>query len=89
MITRQILIRTKELICKSNEAEILVDHVKSDHIHLVSVPLHLPASKLVQYIKGNKSRKLQMEYKKLNKQFWGTTFVGKRILFGKWRECNR
>ena len=24
-----------------------------------------------QYIKGNTSRKLQMEYKELNKQFWG------------------
>ena len=25
----------------------------------------------MQYIKGNTSRKLQMEYKELNKQFWG------------------
>ena len=25
----------------------------------------------VQYIKGNTSRKLQMEYKEWNKQFWG------------------
>ena len=31
----------------------------------------MSASKLVQYIKGNTSRKLQMEYKELNKQFWG------------------
>ncbi len=38
-------------------------YVGSDHIHLlVSVPPHLSASKLVQYIKGNTSRKLQMEY---------------------------
>ncbi len=38
---------------------------------LVSVPPHLSVSKLVQYIKGNTSKKLQMEYKELNKQFWG------------------
>ena len=38
---------------------------------LVSVPPHLSASKLVQYIKGNTSRKLQAEYKELNKEFWG------------------
>jgi putative transposase len=38
---------------------------------LVSVPPHLSASKLVQYLKGNTSRKLQMEYKEINKQFWG------------------
>lgn len=27
-------------------------------------------SKLVQYMKGNTSRKLQIEYKELNKEFW-------------------
>ncbi len=74
VITGQIAVRTRELvrmICHSNEVEILAGHVGSDHIHLlVSVPPHLSASKLVQYIKGNTSRKLQMEYKELNKQFW-------------------
>jgi putative transposase len=60
------------MIYHSNEVEILAGHVGSDHIHLlVSVPPHLSASKLVQYIKGNTSRKLQMEYKELNKQFLG------------------
>ena len=38
---------------------------------LHTIVVHLSASKLVQYIKGNTSRKLQMEYKELNKQFWG------------------
>ena len=75
VITGQIAVRTRELvrmICHSNEVEILAGHVGSDHIHLlVSVPPHLSASKLVQYIKGNTSRKLQMEYKELNKQFLG------------------
>ena len=74
-ISGQIALRTRELIrmiCQSNEVEILAGHVGSDHIHLlVSVPPHLSASKLVQYIKGNTSRKLQMEYKELNRQFWG------------------
>ncbi len=63
VITGQIALRTRELIrivCQSNEVEILAGHVGSDHIHLlVSVPPHLSASKL------------QMEYKELNKQFWG------------------
>lgn len=55
-----------------NEVEILSGHVSKDHIHLlVSAPPHLSASKLVQYLKGATSRKLQMEYKELNKQFWG------------------
>ncbi|MBD5135469.1 MAG: IS200/IS605 family transposase [Lachnospiraceae bacterium] len=75
VITEKIALRTRELIrivYQSNEVEILARNVGSDHIHLlVSVPPHLSASKLVQYIKGNTSRKLQMEYKELNRQFWG------------------
>ena len=67
--------RTRELVrmvCSTNDAEILAGHVGTDHIHLlVSVPPHLSASKLVQYIKGSTSHKLQMEYKELNKQYWG------------------
>jgi hypothetical protein len=35
------------------------------------LPPHLSVSKIVQYMKGGTSRKLQMEYKELNKQFWG------------------
>ena len=67
--------RARELIrmvCKNNEVEILAGHISKDHVHLlVSAPPHLSASKLMQYIKGYTSRKLQMEYKELSKQFWG------------------
>ena len=75
VITGHIAERARELIrqtCTQNDVEILTGHVSKDHIHLlVSVPPHLSASKLVQYLKGYSSRKLQMEYKDLNKQFWG------------------
>jgi putative transposase len=71
----KIAVRTRELIrkiCQTNDVEILAGYVGKDHIHLlVSVPPHLSSSKLVQYMKGNTSRKLQMEYKELNKEFWG------------------
>lgn len=75
MLTGKIAQRTRELLritCANNEVEILAGHVGKDHIHmLVSVPPHLSASKLVQYLKGNTSRKLQMEFKELSKQYWG------------------
>jgi putative transposase len=75
VITGKLAQRTSELVrlvCKNNEVEILVGHVSKYHIHLlVSVPPHLSANKLVQYIKGYTSIKLLMEYKELNKQFWG------------------
>lgn len=38
---------------------------------LVSVPPYLSVSKLVQYIKGRNPRKLYMEHKEWNKEFWG------------------
>jgi putative transposase len=67
--------RTRELIrqvCKTNDVEILAGHAGKDHIHLlVSIPPHLSVSKLVQYVKGYSSRKLLMEYKELQKQYWG------------------
>ena len=59
-------------ICFQNEVQILAGHISKDHVHmLVSVPPHLSASKIVQYMKGSSSHKLQKEYKELNKQYWG------------------
>jgi putative transposase len=59
-------------ICRTNEVEILEGAVSADHVHiLVSCPPNLSASKLMQYIKGKSSRKLLMEYKHLQKQYWG------------------
>ena len=81
VITGQIAKRTQELIrliCKKNDVEILSGHVSKDHIHLlVSVPPYLSVSKLVQYLKGSTSHSLQMEYKELNKQYWGRHMWGR------------
>ena len=67
--------RCRELVrqvCKANEVEIIKGHVSKDHVHLfVSVPPTLCVSKLVQLIKGMSSRKLLMEDKNLQKQYWG------------------
>ena len=75
VITGKVAERTRELIrmkCSENEVEIISGYVSKDHIHLlVSAPPHLSVSKLVQYIKGFTSRKIQMEFKEINKQYWG------------------
>ena len=80
-ITGKIATRTRELIriiCKNNDVEILSGHISKDHVHLlVSSPPHLSVSKLVQYLKGNTSHKLQMEFKELNKQYWGRHLWGR------------
>ena len=80
-ITGKIATRTRELIrqiCNGNDVQILSGHVSKDHIHLlVSTPPHLSVSKLVQYLKGNTSYKLQREFKELNKQYWGRHLWGR------------
>lgn len=75
VLTGQIARRAREVIrgaCEANDVKILAGHVSKDHVRLlVSVPPHLSASKLAQHVKGATSRKLLMEYKELNQQFWG------------------
>jgi putative transposase len=67
--------RLRELvreICKANDIEIIKGYVAQDHIHLfVSVPPHMSVSKMVQYIKGKTSIKIQQEFKVIQKEFWG------------------
>jgi putative transposase len=75
VLTGPVGTRLRELvreICRTNEIEILQGHVSRDHVHiLVSAPPSMSASKIMQYIKGKSSRKLMMEFRHLNKQFWG------------------
>ena len=59
-------------ICRTHEIEILQGAVARDHVHvLVSCPPNLSPSKIMQHIKGKSSRKLMMEFKHIQKQFWG------------------
>ena len=74
VLVGQVAIRLRELVrevCRTNEIEILQGHVSRDHVHiLVSAPPNMSASKIMQYVKGKSSRKLMMEFRHLNKQFW-------------------
>ena len=75
VLAGQVAVRARELIrevCKTNEIEILQGHVSPDHVHiLVSAPPNMSASKIMQYVKGKSSRKLMMEFRHLNRAFWG------------------
>ena len=75
LLTGQIGLRLRELVrevCRTNDIEILQGHVAKDHVHiLVSAPPNMSASKIMQYVKGKTSRKLMMEFRQLNKVFWG------------------
>ena len=64
-------------ICEAREVVIIRGAVSPDHVHmLVSAPPQLAPSKLVQYIKGRSSRRLQEEFEDLRKAVLGAASVG-------------
>lgn len=59
-------------ICQAREVVIIRGAVSPDHIHmLVSSPATIAPAKLVQYMKGRSSRRLQDEFPELRKRYWG------------------
>ena len=59
-------------ICSTDKVDILKGAIGPDHVHLLlQVPPYIAVSRIVQHLKGESSRKLQMEYPSLQKQFWG------------------
>ncbi|MFT8319904.1 MAG: IS200/IS605 family transposase [Bacillus sp. (in: firmicutes)] len=70
-----IAVRTRELIrqgCEARGITILQGSVGKDHIHLLlSCPLSMAPSKIMQYLKGRSSRLLQDQFPELKKKYWG------------------
>lgn len=68
-------VRARDLvqqICRDNQVEIIRGRVARNHIHLhLSIPPYLSISKLVQYLKGVTSRKIQQQFPELRKRYWG------------------
>ena len=75
ILVGRIAERARDLIrqsCQAREMVIVRGAVSPDHIHmLLSVPPHLAPSKVVQYLKGRSSRRLQEEFPELRKKYWG------------------
>ena len=62
-------------ICSTEKVDILKGAVGPDHVHLLlQIPPYIAVSRIVQHIKGESSRKLQMEFPQLQKVFWGQHF---------------
>ena len=75
VLTGEVALRTRDLlrqICLSREIVIIKGSVGKDHVHmLISCPPKLSPSKIVQYLKGRSSRRLQEEFSHLQKRYWG------------------
>jgi len=80
---REILIQ----ICEAEDVIILKGVVSKDHVHIhINYRPSQSISELVKKLKGRSSRKLQQEFPKLNKKYWGRHFWA--IGFGSWSSGN-
>ena len=75
VLSGEIAMRARDIIrdiCMQHEVRILKGHVSREHVHLfVSAPPRLSVSRMMQYIKGKSSRRLQEEYPTLRRRYWG------------------
>ena len=75
ILTEKIAKRLKVLLlqgCSAQNITIIKGKIMSDHVHmLLSIPATLSAAKVMQYLKGRTSKKLQEEFVELKRQFWG------------------
>lgn len=71
----EIALRLRDIIrkiCTEKEITIEKGNVRSNHIHiLINAPSHLSPAKMAQYLKGKSSYRLQREFPKLQKRYWG------------------
>ena len=59
-------------ICVENKLEIVKGNVRSNHVHvMVGAPSHVSPAKIVQFLKGKSSYRLQREFRELQKTYWG------------------
>jgi putative transposase len=62
-------------ICDAEDIVILKGVVSSDHVHMhIDYRSSQSVSDLVKKLKGRSSRKLQQEFPKLKKKYWGRHF---------------
>jgi len=80
---REIIIQ----ICDAEDIRILSGVVSKDHVHIhIEYPPSKSVSDIVKRLKGRSSRKLQMEFPELSKQYWGKHFWA--IGYGVWSTGN-
>ena len=75
VLKEEIGLRLREMIkeiCSEHEMDIIKGNIRPNHIHvLVRSPAHLSPAKMLQYLKGKSSYRLQREFPQLQKKYWG------------------
>ena len=66
------------MLCVEQALTIVQGNIRPNHVHLlVSAPAHLSPAKIVQYLKGKSSYRLQRECRELQKRYWGQHLGGR------------
>ena len=75
VLSGAVALRAREVIrevCEAREITIIKGVVSKSHVHLfVSCPPQLAPAKVMQWVKGRSSRKLQQEFEWIRKRYWG------------------
>ena len=71
-------LRLRELIAQVAEEmgiRIINGVLSADHVHIFAeIPPHISVSEFVKIAKGRSSRKIQIEFPEIRKQYWGRHF---------------
>ena len=75
VLKEEIGLRLRDMIkeiCSEHQMDIMRGNIRANHIHiLVRAPAHLSPAKMLQYLKGKSSYRLQREFPELQKKYWG------------------
>jgi putative transposase len=77
----ELRVRLREIIAQVADSmgiKIVNGVLSSDHVHIFAeIPPHVTVSDFVKHAKGSSSRKIQVEYPKIRKKYWGCHFWGR------------
>jgi putative transposase len=66
------------MIYAEHDMIIVQGNIRPNHVHLlVSGPTYLSPAKMLQYLKGKSSYRLQREFRELQKRYWGQHLWGR------------
>jgi len=75
VLSGAVALRARDIIrevCEAREISIIKGVVSKNHVHLLAAcPPQLSPAKVMQWVKGRSSRKLQQEFEWLRKRYWG------------------
>ena len=66
------------MIAAEHDMVVVQGNIRPNHVHiLVSAPTYLSPAKMLQYLKGKSSYRLQREFRELQKRYWGQHLWGR------------